>query len=274
MSGINTSNYIYWNGTTWAVGDTNVTIGANAGKHSQGNYAVAIGNAAGSTGQGDYAIAMGYYAAQYNQSANSIVINASSSKTVNAGTTGFFVNPIRSGTGGIIGGDSGADYTLSYDTNTSEITYSTTVKAFNLFLTGATGQTGGVDNSSNTNNNVYCNNVYALSAVYANNVALTSDYRIKENVKPLDNKFHVDYLKPVSYTNKQTNEEDIGFIAHELQEHYPELVSGVKDGSELQRVNYIGLIPILVNEIKALKNNNIMLENEINNIKEFLKQFT
>jgi hypothetical protein len=146
--------------------------------------------------------------------------------------------------------------------------------AYNLYLTGATGQTGGAGNSANTDNNVYCNNVYAKSAVYANNVALTSDYRIKENVKPLDNKFHVDYLKPVSYTNKQTNEEDIGFIAHELQEHYPELVSGVKDGSELQRVNYIGLIPILVNEIKALKNNNIMLENEINNIKEFLKQFT
>ena len=53
--------------------------------------------------------------------------------------------------------------------------------------------------------------------------------------------------------NKQTNKQDIGFIAHELQEHYPELVNGVKDGAELQSINYIGLIPVLINEVKFLK---------------------
>jgi hypothetical protein len=110
-----------------------------------------------------------------------------------------------------------------------------------------------------------------LNAVYANNVELTSDYRIKENVKSLDNKFLVDYLRPVTYTNIQTKKQDIGLIAHELQEYYPELVSGVKDGPETQRVNYIGLIPILINEIKALKNNNIKLENEVKNIKNILE---
>jgi hypothetical protein len=102
-------------------------------------------------------------------------------------------------------------------------------------------------------NNVYCNNVYAINAVYANEVQLTSDYRIKENVKALDNQFKVDYLNPISYINKKTKKQDIGLIAHELQEYYPELVSGEKDGSELQSVNYIGLIPILINEVKMLK---------------------
>jgi hypothetical protein len=124
---------------------------------------------------------------------------------------------------------------------------------YNLYLTGATGQTGGINNNNNTNNNVYCNNLYALSAVYANNIALTSDYRIKENVQTMNNQFHVDYLRPVTYVNKQTNNQDIGLIAHELQEYYPELVCGLKDGPELQKINYIGLIPILINEIKTLK---------------------
>jgi hypothetical protein len=101
--------------------------------------------------------------------------------------------------------------------------------------------------------NLYCANVYASTAVYANNVELTSDYRIKENVKTMDNKFQVDYLRPVTYTNRQTQKQDIGLIAHELQEYYPELVSGVKDGPETQTVNYIGLIPILIKEIKELK---------------------
>ena len=32
-------------------------------------------------------------------------------------------------------------------------------------------------------------------------------------------------------------EVECGLIAHELQEHYPDLVIGEKDGSELQRVN-------------------------------------
>jgi len=48
-----------------------------------------------------------------------------------------------------------------------------------------------------------------------------------------------------------------------LQEHYPELVTGVKDGTEIQSVNYIGLIPVLINEIKALKINNQKLETNI-----------
>jgi hypothetical protein len=53
--------------------------------------------------------------------------------------------------------------------------------------------------------------------------------------------------------NKITKQQDIGLIAHELQEIYPELVTGEKDGPETQSINYIGLIPILINEIKSLK---------------------
>jgi hypothetical protein len=278
-NGINPSDYLYWNGYNWVVGDTEVRIGAFAGYSDQGTGAVAIGFRAGFTGQqsnavaigpnagfvgqGTNAIAIGYDAGATGQSSYSIVLNASSSQNVNAGNTGFFVNPIR-GTGGVTGGNSGANYILSYNTSSNEITYSTNVSAYNLYLTGATGQTGGTGNVNNTNNNVYCNNVYALSAVYANNIALTSDYRIKEAVKSLDNQFKVDYLNPVTYINKQTKKQDIGLIAHELQEYYPELVNGEKDGSETQTVNYIGLIPVLINEIKNMKKEIEKLKQHIN----------
>ena len=60
-------------------------------------------------------------------------------------------------------------------------------------------------------------------------------------------------MRPVTYNNTQLKKQDIGLIAHELQEVYPELVTGEKDGEEMQSVNYIGLIPILINEIKMLK---------------------
>jgi hypothetical protein len=107
-----------------------------------------------------------------------------------------------------------------------------------------------------------------LSAVYANNVALNSDYRIKENVISLDNTFHVDYLNPVTYINKLTQKVDIGLIAHELQEQYPELVTGAKDGPDLQSVNYTGLIPVLINEIKNMKNNIQQLECRISELEK------
>ena len=81
----------------------------------------------------------------------------------------------------------------------------------------------------------------------------TSDYRIKGNIQTLDHSFNVDKLRPVTYINNLSNKQDIGLIAHELQEEYPFLVNGEKDGVETQSVNYTGIIGILVSEIKSLK---------------------
>jgi hypothetical protein len=90
----------------------------------------------------------------------------------------------------------------------------------------------------------------------------TSDYRIKENVIPLNDTFTVDKLVPVTYKNIKTDKQDIGLIAHELQEQYPYLVNGEKDGINLQTVNYTGLIGILIKEIKDLKERVKSLENK------------
>ena len=89
--------------------------------------------------------------------------------------------------------------------------------------------------------------------VYATSYSSASDYRIKENVQSLDERFTIDDLKPVHYLNTKTGKQDIGLIAHELQEIFPELVNGKKDDEELQAINYIGLIPILIKEIQELK---------------------
>jgi hypothetical protein len=88
----------------------------------------------------------------------------------------------------------------------------------------------------------------------------SSDYRIKENVVSLDESFKVDQLRPVTYKNVHSGKQDIGLIAHELQEEYPYLVTGVKDGENLQSVNYIGLIGILIKEIQDLKERVRILE--------------
>ena len=97
---------------------------------------------------------------------------------------------------------------------------------------------------------LYSNIAGAFSATSYN---ATSDYRIKENVEPLDSHFTVDNLRPVHYDNISSKQHAIGFIAHEVQEHYPFLVDGEKDGDKTQSLNYNGLIGILVNEIQLLK---------------------
>jgi hypothetical protein len=53
----------------------------------------------------------------------------------------------------------------------------------------------------------------------------------------------------------------MGLIAHELQEVYPFLVNGEKDGANHQSINYTSLIALLIKEIQALKERVNKLEN-------------
>ena len=45
----------------------------------------------------------------------------------------------------------------------------------------------------------------------------------------------------------------MGFIAHEVQNDFPFLVTGEKDGEGYQSVNYTGFIALMVKEIQDLK---------------------
>lgn len=88
-----------------------------------------------------------------------------------------------------------------------------------------------------------------------------SDYRVKTNVISLhDTSYNIDRLVPKYYYNTVAHSEQFGFIAHEIQEEYPFLVTGVKDGPEIQGVNYTGLIGLLVKEIQELKGRVAVLE--------------
>jgi len=96
-------------------------------------------------------------------------------------------------------------------------------------------------------------NIYSSAYAYSLGFYGTSDYRVKTNVVELDDSFNVDKLRPVSYFNTLRNENEMGFIAHEVQEVYPYIVNGEKDGEGYQSVNYSGLIAVMVKEIQCLK---------------------
>ena len=73
-----------------------------------------------------------------------------------------------------------------------------------------------------------------VGAIYYNGSVMayqtTSDYRLKENIAPMTGALaKISALKPVTYTWKDNQKSGEGFIAHELQEHFPDAVSGIKD---------------------------------------------
>ena len=95
--------------------------------------------------------------------------------------------------------------------------------------------------------------IYSVGSIKVGTTTYSSDYRIKENVEELSEEDTINGLHPVKYYNTNLKRNDYGLIAHELQEKYPFLVSGEKDGNEPQSINYNGLISLLVHEVKNLK---------------------
>jgi hypothetical protein len=95
--------------------------------------------------------------------------------------------------------------------------------------------------------------IYSVGSIKAGSTTYSSDYRLKENVQPLTDNETVNELHPVKYYNTNLKKNDYGLLAHELQEKYPFLVHGEKDGAENQSINYNALISLLVHEVKNLK---------------------
>jgi uncharacterized protein YjbI with pentapeptide repeats len=81
-----------------------------------------------------------------------------------------------------------------------------------------------------------------------------SDYRIKHNIADLPLDRTVDNIHPVKYLNRLTGREEYGFLAHELQNVFPEMVVGAKDDTiGYQTIQYEQLFAIFIAEIKKLR---------------------
>ena len=72
----------------------------------------------------------------------------------------------------------------------------------------------------------------------ATSFVTSSDYRLKENVKPVENALSLlTQLKPCTFNFiADADEEVMGFIAHEVQEVIPQAVTGEKDAVTIQQI--------------------------------------
>lgn len=140
------------------------------------------------------------------------------------------------------------------------VIYGNLVVTENETVLGLLNANGGIVTPSGSFQVVSSNSidVYLLNTI--------SDHRVKENVQELDDSYTVDNLVPVTYKNKQTQKQDIGLIAHEVQKVYPILINGEKNGEKLQSINYNGFIPILIKEIQELKRENKLINEKLSSL--------
>jgi len=111
----------------------------------------------------------------------------------------------------------------------------------------------------------YRTNGTVHGSIYASSSGLsfnnTSDYRVKSNVTEITGSLDkIASLRPVSYNLYDLEETNTGFIAHEVQEIFPEMVYGEKDAVDedgeaiMQGLNMgVDMTAHLVAAIKELK---------------------
>ena len=89
------------------------------------------------------------------------------------------------------------------------------------------------------------------SSTIANSYMLYSDSRLKTDINTLQrSQNQILNLRPVSYNWKSSKAEDVGFIAQELEAVFPNLVHTDTD-TDLKHVDYMRLIPYLVDALQA-----------------------
>jgi hypothetical protein len=127
--------------------------------------------------------------------------------------------------------------------NGSEFRWTSTGSFYNVMVANGNGFLGGINTNGSTTS-------------YVN----LSDYRVKENINPMVNALDkIALLKPCTFTYKTDGVDGQGFIAHELQEVFPDAVVGEKDAVDAegkpvyQGVDTSFLVATLTAAIQELK---------------------
>ncbi|MFA5150556.1 MAG: tail fiber domain-containing protein [Candidatus Omnitrophota bacterium] len=116
---------------------------------------------------------------------------------------------------------------------------------------------------------VVVGNIYSSAGHVIYNTS--SDIRLKENIRDLQNALGmVSQIKPREFTWKKTKKYDVGFIAQELEQVYPQAVYTPLDPEEMKAIDYAKITPLLVGAIQELKAENVALKAEVKQIKEVI----
>lgn len=229
---------------TFPTTDTKTAIRGGSGSYLTGNVTIA--------GSGSTSVS---------QSGSTITVSSSGGGTTYTGGTGISV--------------SGSTIAMKQYVSNVEYTFQTTGAASTLQLYSQNARGAEIlFNSGSTNGNKYLraepggsmsivNGAYSSVIWYVDasgnmnctgDVVAYSDERLKENVTPARTGI-ISQLQGVEFDWIEDGKKSQGLIAQEVQKVLPELVMESESlGKEgMLTVNYIGLIPYLIEEIKALR---------------------
>ena len=113
----------------------------------------------------------------------------------------------------------------------------------------STGGTINIGNATQDDAKIRCDGTIKTLSLTTQNFTQTSDARKKENVKTIeDSVATLEKLRPVTFDWKEGGKSDVGFIAQEVKEVYPELVA--EDATGHYSVAYTGLVAPLVRAVQ------------------------
>ena len=266
-------------------GTTNTAIGANAlSSNTEGSHNTSIGRGSlPNNTVGNYNTASGYQSLQSNTEGDNNTASGTSSLYSNLTgyrNTAFGENSLYSNTTGSKNTGLGYDAQASSATATNQtiIGFEATGQADNSVVLGNDDVTA-VYMAEDRGAKIYAGEGdFSGDIVTAGNVTVSSDIRLKKDIVNLPSTLdNIKSLRPVSYSKKSSlsSEEygstEIGLIAQELQEVYPNMVSEDDSKDPLLSVSYMELIPVL---IKAVQEQQIMIEKqqmEIEGLKKDIK---
>lgn len=159
----------------------------------------------------------------------------------------------------------------------SNVGIGTTVPAAKLDIAGASSTITNVsgDITITPNNNLLITSGYVGigttnpsveldvigSIEYTGTITDVSDERLKENIEPIDNP--LDKLEKINgryFNMKGSKKRELGLIAQEVQNVFPEAVKIIDPEHDYLGVSYPSLVPVLIEAIKELKFENNQLK--------------
>lgn len=260
-------------------GSNNCAVGASAMTNSVGaSFSTGLGTFAIPTSTGDNNTCVGYNSGVAMSSGNNNTFLGSSSAT--AATTcsknvvlgSFCGGALSTGTNNVVVGNS-ANLTTGSQTNSTALGYQANATASNQVRIGNGSVADvklGTDLANGATADLYADNGFFNTAVYAAGVLLTSDERDKADIRDSQMGFDVlDQLKVKRYRmaprdgSAPAKKESLGLIAQEMEK--VDLLKDLdivchQDKNDQYRLNYMSLIPILINCINSLNKRVSQLE--------------
>ena len=138
-----------------------------------------------------------------------------------------------------------------------------------LSVSSSSGYVGYHGSDSGYGLNLPNSTLHNKGAIRANSYETYSSIRFKENIKPIENAVNlVESINGVRYTWKDSNREDIGFIAEHIGKSIPEIVKWEENGLDAIGLDYTRISSILVEAIKDQQKQIDELKKEVLFLKE------